>query len=126
VKLGFALVPGILPHVKAGRAKAYLVTGRQRFPGAPDLPTAAAEAGLRGFELEFWIGVLSPARTPHVLIARLNHDIGEVLQARDMRATLLSLGATAAPGTPEQFGAFIESESARMKALVELTGMRAE
>jgi tripartite-type tricarboxylate transporter receptor subunit TctC len=125
VKVGFGAVPSILPHVKAGKLKAYVVTGRQRFPGAPDLPTAA-EAGLPGFELEFWIGMLAPARTPPALVGRLNRDIGEILRTPAMRATMLAQGAEAAAGTQEEFAAFIASESAKMKKLIELTGMRAD
>jgi len=123
VKMGFGAVPAVLPHVKAGKVKAYVVTGRQRFPGAPDIPTAA-EAGLPGFELEFWIGMLAPARTPPALVARLNREIGEILQTPAMQTMLLAQGAQAAPGTPDQFAAFINSESAKMKKLIEVTGMR--
>lgn len=125
VKVGFGAVPSMLPHVKAGRVKAYVVTGRQRFPGAPDIPTAA-EAGYAGFELEFWIGMLAPARTPPALVARLNRDIGEVLRTPAMHSALLAQGARAAPGTADEFAAFIKTESAKMKRLIELTGMRAD
>jgi tripartite-type tricarboxylate transporter receptor subunit TctC len=124
VKVGFAL-PSVLPYVKAGKLKAYVVTSRQRFPGAPDVPTAA-ESGLLGFELEFWIGMLAPARNPPALVARLNRDIGEVLQTPAMQSMLLAQGAHAAPGTPREFAAFINSESTKMKKLIELTGMRAD
>jgi tripartite-type tricarboxylate transporter receptor subunit TctC len=125
VKVGFALVPQVLPHVKAGKLKAYVVTGRQRFAGAPDIPTAA-EAGLPGFELEFWIGMLAPARTPPAIVAKLNRDIGEILRTPEMRTILLAQGAEAAPGTPDEFAAYINSEAAKMKKLIELTGMRAD
>lgn len=125
VKMAFGAVPALLPHVHAGRVKAYMVTGRQRFSGAPDVPTAA-EAGLPGLQLEFWIGMLAPARTPTVLIDRLNREIGEILQTPEMRRTLLTQGAQAAPGTPNQFADFIKSESAKMRQLIELTGMRVD
>lgn len=125
VRAGFALVPGVLPHVKSGKLKAYVVTGRQRFPGAPDIPTAA-EQGLPGFELEFWIGMLAPARTPLELVAKLNRDIGEILRGSAIQTTLLAQGAQAAPGTPDEFAGFISSESAKMKKLIEQTGMRAD
>lgn len=125
VKAGFALVPGVLPQVKAGRLKAYIVTGRKRFPGAPNIPTAT-EAGLPGFELEFWIGMLAPAHTPPAIVAKLNRDVGEILHTPEMQATLLAQGSEAAPGTPEEFAAYINSEAAKMKKLIELTGMRAE
>jgi tripartite-type tricarboxylate transporter receptor subunit TctC len=125
VKMGFALVPGVLSNVKAGKLKAYVVTGRKRFPGTPDIPTAA-ESGLPGFELEFWIGLLAPAHTPAAIVAKINHDVGEILRTPEMRALLLTQGAEAAPGSPEEFAAYIESEAAKMKKLVELTGMRVE
>jgi len=125
VKVGFGTVPNILPLVKTGKLKAYVVSGRKRFPGAPDIPTAA-ESGLPGLELEFWIGMLAPARTPSALVARLNRDIGEILQTPALQTTLLAQGAEAAPGTPAEFAAFIKSESAKMKRLIELTGMRVD
>jgi tripartite-type tricarboxylate transporter receptor subunit TctC len=125
VKVGFALVPQVLPHVKAGKLKAYVVTGKKRFPGAPDIATAA-EAGLPGFELEFWIGMLAPARTPPAIVAKLNRDIGEILRTPEMQAVLLAQGAETAPGTPEEFAAYIGKEATQMKKLIELTGMRAD
>jgi tripartite-type tricarboxylate transporter receptor subunit TctC len=125
VKVGFGLVPGILPHVKAGKVIAYAVTGKQRFPGAPDIPTAA-EQGLAGFELEFWIGMLAPARTPTVLITKVNRDVNDILQTPAMQTTLLAQGAQAAAGTPGAFAGFMKTESAKMKRLIELTGMRAD
>ncbi|HET9650561.1 MAG TPA: tripartite tricarboxylate transporter substrate-binding protein, partial [Usitatibacter sp.] len=105
--------------------KAYVVTSEQRFPGAPDVPTAR-EAGLHGFELEFWIGLLAPARTPPEIVAQINRDVGEILRSPEMQATLLAQGARAAPGTPEEFAAFIGAESGKMRRLVGSTGMRAE
>jgi tripartite-type tricarboxylate transporter receptor subunit TctC len=125
VKAGFALVPQVLPQVKAGKLKAFIVTGKQRFPGAPEIPTAK-EAGLPGFELEFWIGMLAPAHTPPAVIGKLNRDVGEILRTPEMRALLLAHGAEAAPDSPQEFAAYINSEAASMKKLVELTGMRAE
>lgn len=125
VKVGFGAVAAVLPHVNAGRVKAYVVTSRQRFPGAPEVPTAE-EVGLHGLQLEFWIGMLAPVRTPPELIVKLNRDIGDVLQAPATQETLLAQGATAAPGTADAFRAFIASESSKMKKLIEATGMRAE
>lgn len=125
VKQGFGALPSLLPHIKSGELKAYLVTSKDRFPGAPDVPTAA-EAGLPDLQLDFWIGMLAPAGTPPAIIAKLNRDIGEVLRTPAMQATLLAQGARAAAGTPDEFAAYIVSESAKMKRLIDLTGMRAE
>ena len=116
---------GILPHVNAGKVKALLVTSRKRFPGAAEVPTAA-EQGLPGRELEFWIGVLAPAGTPSVLVARLNREIGEILRTPEMRSTPLSQGAEAAPGTPKEFADYIGSEAAKPRQLIQITAMRVE
>jgi Uncharacterized protein conserved in bacteria len=123
VPVGFALVPAVLPQVKAGRLKALVVSGSKRFPGAPDVPTAA-EAGFPGFELEFWIGMLAPAGTPQAIVDKLNRDIGDILRTPDMRAALLAQGAEAAPGTSADFAAYIRRESVSMKRLIEATAMQ--
>ena len=125
VKLGFALLPTVLPHVRAGKLKAFVVAGRQRFPGTPDIATAT-EAGLPGFELEFWIGVLAPKNTPAEIVAKLNRDIGDVLRQPDMQALLQAQGAVPAPGSTEAFAAHITSEASRMRELVQRTGMRTD
>jgi tripartite-type tricarboxylate transporter receptor subunit TctC len=125
VKVGFGAVPNVLSYVKSGKLKAFVVTGRKRFAGAPDIPTAA-EAGLPGFELEFWIGMLAPAHTPPAVVARLNRDIGEILRTPEMRTILLAQGAEAAPGAPDEFATYMKSEAAKMKSLIELTGMRVD
>ena len=125
MKMGFAAWAGILPHVKAGKVKALLITSRRRFAGAPEVPTAAEE-GLPSLELEFWIGMLAPAGTPQPLVARLNREVREILQSREIHAALLAQGAEAVPGTSQDFADYIAAESARMKKLVETTGMRVE
>ena len=114
-----------MPNGVAWRRCSFVVTGKRRFPGAADIPTAA-EAGLPGFELEFWIGMLAPAHTPPAIVAKLNRDIGGILATPEMRALLLAQGAEAAPGTPGEFAAYIDSEASKMKQLIELTAMRAD
>jgi tripartite-type tricarboxylate transporter receptor subunit TctC len=125
VKIGFALLPSVLPHVKAGNLRPIVVTGPRRFPGAPEVPTAA-EAGLPGFESEFWIGVLVPARTPGDIVAKLNRDIGEALRQPEMQSLLQTQGASAAPGTQDSFASFIASEAVRSRQLIQSSGIRAD
>jgi tripartite-type tricarboxylate transporter receptor subunit TctC len=125
VNVGFGLMSGVLPHVKSGKLKAYVVTSRQRFPSVPDVPTAA-ESGLNDLELEFWIGVLAPARTPGYLVSRLNREFGEILLTPRIKAALLAHGAQATPGTRAEFAMYIQRESDKMKKLVAITGMRAD
>jgi len=125
VKVGFGAMAGILPHVNAGKLRALAVTGRQRFPGAPNVPTAA-EVGVPGMELEFWIGMLAPAGTPAALVARLNREVGDILHSADVGKTLLAQGAVAAPGSSNEFASFIRTESERMQRLIQMTGMRGD
>jgi len=126
VKAGFGLMPVALPHVKAGKVKAYAITSKQRSSEAPDIPTMA-EAGLPSFGSEYyWMGMFAPAHTQAAIVGKLNRDIVEILQTPAMQATLRAQGAEPAPGTPEEFAAFIKTETAKLKKLIELTGMRAD
>jgi tripartite-type tricarboxylate transporter receptor subunit TctC len=124
-KIAFSSLPAVLPLVNAHKLKAYAVTSKARFPGAPDIPTAI-EAGLPDFEAEQWIGMLAPSRTPVGLIARLNREIVEILKTPGMRATLLAQGAVSAPDTPAEFAAFINRETAKLKRLIQVAGIRAD
>lgn len=123
VQLSFGMVPIALPHVTAGKLKAYAVTSNKRFSGLPEVPTAA-EAGLVGFETDYWIGMLAPARTPVKLIAKLNSDVVSHLRSSEMQESLLGQGAEVAAGTSEEFAVFIRSETARLKKVVETAGIR--
>jgi tripartite-type tricarboxylate transporter receptor subunit TctC len=111
--------------VKAGRIKAYAVTSSQRFAGAPDIPTMA-EAGADALVTHYWFGLLAPARTPLALVDRINREVVDVLQSPGMKSALLEQGAEPGSGTPEEFRAFIRSETARFKGVIEASGIRAE
>ena len=125
VKVGFGMVPIALPHIAAGKLRAYVITSNRRFSGLPDVPTSA-EAGLPGFESDYWIGMLAPARTPGQIIAKLNHEIVSILKTPELQASLHAQGAEFAAGTPEEFAAFIKSETVRLRKVIELARIRAE
>lgn len=125
VKVGFGMVPIALPHVTTGRLRAYAITSNRRFSGLPDVPTSA-EAGLPGFESDYWIGMLAPARTPGPIIGKLNHEIVSILKTPELQASLHAQGAEFVAGTPEEFATFIKSETARLKKVIEVAGIRAE
>ncbi len=125
VNAGFGSVPNVLPHVSAGKLRAYVITSGNRFAGAPNIPTAA-EAGLPGLESQQWLGILAPARTPQALIGKLNRDMLEFLHTSEMRIAFHAHGAEPAPGTPAEFAAFIRSETVKLKKVIEIAGIRAE
>ena len=114
-----------LPHVKAGRVKAYAVTSNKRFAGAPEVPTMA-EAGGGNFVTKYWLGLLAPMATQPVLVERINRDVVGLLQSPAMRSVLLEQGAEAEGGTPSEFTSFIRSETAKFKKLIQSAGIRAE
>ena len=124
-KAGFSTVPVALPHVRAGKVKTYAITSKKRFAGTPDIPTAA-EAGLPGFESDYWAGAFAPARTPAALVGRLNRDFVEILQTPAMRERLLAQGAAPTPGTPAEFAAFIKTETVKLKKVIDLAGIKPE
>jgi hypothetical protein len=115
-----------LPHVKSGKVKAYGVTSASRFFGAPEVPTMA-QAGLAGLESEeLWCAMFAPARTARAIIEKLNGDIVDLLKTPATRDALRATGAEPAPSTPAQLAAFVLGESAALKKVVQLAGIRAD
>ena len=124
-KAGFSTPFISLPHVKAGRVKAYAVTSNKRFAGAPEIPTMA-EAGAGTLETRYWFGLLAPVRTPSALVERITREVVALLQSSGMKSALVEQGAEPEGGTPAEFGAFIRSETVRFKKVIEIAGIRAE
>ena len=114
-----------MPHVKAGKLKALAVTTAQRSKLAPELPTMA-EAGLPGFDITTWFGLLAPAGTPIDVIAKWNAEVTKILNAPDMRERLTAQGAEPAPMTPDQFAAFIQSEIPKYARIVKASGAKVD
>lgn len=119
------VAPNALPQVKAGKVKAFAVTSRKRFAGAPEIPTAA-EAGLPGFVSTAWFGMSAPARTPPDLISRLNRDIVEILRAGATREWMLAQGAEPLPTTPEEYAEFLREEIVKWTKVIEVSGARVD
>ena len=84
------------------------------------------EAGVPGFEITQWYGLLAPARTPQPIIARLNQEIARILHQPDVKEKLAADGADAVGNTPEQFSAHIRSEIAKYGKLAQQIGLKAE
>jgi tripartite-type tricarboxylate transporter receptor subunit TctC len=114
----------MLPQAKAGRIKAIAVTGAERSPIAPEIPTVV-ESGLK-YVATTWYGLLAPAGTPRPIIDRLNRDTRIVLNDPAMKAQLAPQGIVLAPSTPEEFGAFLRAEVATWAKVVQDTGARVE
>ena len=101
-----------LPQVKAGKLRALAVTGAQRSPVVPDVPTVA-EAGLPGYSATGWIGVVGPAKMPPAIANKLQAAIAKALADPDLRKTLVDQAAEPIGSTPADFAKFIDAETAK-------------
>jgi tripartite-type tricarboxylate transporter receptor subunit TctC len=117
VQVGFGTLFGVRPHLPTGRLRALAVTTGKRTPAAPELPTVA-EAGVPGYEVDQWYGVLTSAKVPAPIVRKLNAAINEALKSPDVVKRFSADGSTPTGSTPEQFSAHIRSEIAKWRKLV--------
>ncbi len=115
-QLNFAPFPLVLPAIKAGTLKALAVTGPQRSPLLPDVPTVA-ESGLPGYEGLGWFALMAPKGTPKDIIDKLNAEINRILQTPDVRKNLIEEGAVPVGGTPQEAARSITQGIAKWKEL---------
>lgn len=125
INLIFATAASAIPHVHSGKIRGLAVTTLKRSQLVPELPTVA-EAGLPGFEANNWYGIVVPAKTPRPIIDRLNKEFVAVLNMPDVKDVLFKQGLDASPSTPEAFGAYIKSETAKWAKVIKASGAKAE
>ena len=125
VQLIFATAASAIPQIKAGRIKGIAVTTLKRSALMPDLPTLS-EAGLPGFDANNWYGLVVPAKTPRAIVELLNTEVAKILHMSDVKAMLFTQGLDAAPGTPEQFGAYMKSERVKWARVIKESGAKPE
>jgi tripartite-type tricarboxylate transporter receptor subunit TctC len=114
-----------LPHVRAQRLHALGVTSLKRAASAPDIPTVA-EAGLPGYESVQWLGLLAPAGVPREVVARLYKESLAVLRSPAMTERLTKDGADVVASSPEEFGAYIRSETVKWGKVLQDAGIQPE
>ncbi|HUP95060.1 MAG TPA: tripartite tricarboxylate transporter substrate binding protein [Burkholderiales bacterium] len=112
-----------LPLIKAGRLRALGVTSPARSSIAPDLP-AIAEAGLPGFDMTNWYGMLAPTATPRDTIVRLQQEVARILNLPELKQRLGEDGMTVVAGTPDAFAQFLQRESAKFNRVIETAGIK--
>ncbi|HSQ05232.1 MAG TPA: tripartite tricarboxylate transporter substrate-binding protein, partial [Burkholderiales bacterium] len=112
-------------EIRAGTLRALGGTSGKRTPALPDVPTIA-EAGVAGFDVSPWFGILAPARTPPAVIARLHDEIVKVLSLPALRERFVRDGVDPVGNTPQQFGAFIRSEMSQWSQAVKASGATVE
>jgi tripartite-type tricarboxylate transporter receptor subunit TctC len=121
----FTTPPTAMPYIQAGRLRPLGVTTTKRAEALPDVPTIS-EAGVPGYESVQWFGMLVPVGTPRPVIDRLHQEITRSLRASEMKERLNSLGLDVVGSTPEEFGAYIKSETEKWAKVIKTMGIKPE
>ncbi len=114
-----------LPHIRAGLVRPLAVSGTRRLAALPEVPTVA-EAGIPGYEVVGWLGIVAPHGTPRPIVQKLNTALNGVMAEPEMVQRLTAQGAEIVTGTPEEFGGYIRGEIARWAQITREAGIRAE
>ena len=114
---------GMVGHIKAGKLRPLAVTGAQRSPQLPDVPTLI-ELGLPGFEAYVWMGLLAPKGTPQAVIDKLHREVTAVLQTNEVISPMTTAGIEIVGSTPAEFGAFFRAERDLWAKVVKDTGAK--
>jgi len=124
----FDNAPSSMPHIKSGKLKALAVTGSERSPAMPDLPTVEEAGGpaLKGYEATSWFGLFAPAGTPREIVDRVQKETAKALKAPALRDRLMAAGATPSGNTPEEFTRMISVESSKWAKVVKVSGAKAD
>jgi tripartite-type tricarboxylate transporter receptor subunit TctC len=125
IQITYAAVLSGLQHFKSGRLKPLAVASRTRYPALPEVPTAA-QAGLPGYEIDFWYALLGPGGLPTPLAERIQRDVAALLGSPEMKDSLAAQGCIAVGGSPEELTALIRREYELWSKVIKAGGVRAE
>jgi len=125
VQIMFSGMSSVMPHIKAGKLRPLAVTGAQRSPATPEVPTIA-EAGYPGFEASAWYSVMAPAGTPKTVVTRLNGEILRALKIPEVKERLENVGFELVGSSPDECGTYIRNEIVKWAKVVKASGIKAE
>jgi tripartite-type tricarboxylate transporter receptor subunit TctC len=125
VPLAFTVLAGANQYVQAGRLKPIAVSSRQRAPSMPNVPTFI-ESGFVDFEINSWVGLLAPAKTPRAVVMRLNGALNEILNSPEGKEKLTTIGVSPSPNTPEKFAEQLKADLVLFGQVVKAAGIKAE
>ncbi len=125
VQAMFAIIPAVLPQVKAGKMEGLAVTGLKRSPLAADVPSVA-ELGYPQLESLAWIGLLAPAGTPQAVVSRLNAEAVRAMHSQDAQDSLGRQGFDVIAGSAAEFSAWIQAESVKWSRVIRASGAAAD
>ena len=117
VQVGFGTMFGVRPHMQSGRLRVVAITAGKRSPSVPDIPTLS-EAGIPGYEIDQWYGVITGAKVPKAIVNKLSEAMAQALKEPDVAKRLAADGSVPVGSSPDQFSAHIKSEIAKWQRLV--------
>ncbi|OZI60757.1 Bug family tripartite tricarboxylate transporter substrate binding protein [Bordetella genomosp. 11] len=117
ITMMFEMGYAALPAIQGNKVRPIAVTASRRLAVLPDVPTMA-ESGLPGYESYNWQGIIAPAGTPRPIIDRLNTELNAILKDPEVAKAIVDSGSQAAGGTPEEFAAFIQSETTKWAKVI--------
>jgi tripartite-type tricarboxylate transporter receptor subunit TctC len=123
VQLMFESTNSIAPHVKAGRVRALAVTGEKRSSSLPEVPTMI-EAGVPGYEVNAWSGVITTAGVPRAVLDKLNAAVNKAINVPEAKERLFAMGSEGGGGTPEEFAELIRRDSAKWADVIKRSGAK--
>jgi tripartite-type tricarboxylate transporter receptor subunit TctC len=125
VDMMFDGIPSLLPLIQAGKLRALAAASTSRNPVVPDVPTFE-EVGIRGMEISLWYGLLGPAGLPQPIVQRLNTELVKILKTPEIAESFAKQGAVPMGGSPQDFAAFMRSESDRWGEVVRRNNIKIE
>lgn len=125
INLVFGNLPDVMPHVRAGKIKAYGIATQARSPLAPQIPTLG-EAGYKGPEWDSWYGFVAPARTPKDIVDKMAASVKSALARPEIREKLLGVGLQPAGSSPEEFRVFLQEKVTSYAKIIKEAGIKAE
>jgi len=125
VQVMFDNTPNVLPHVKAGKLKGIAVSSKARSHFAPEMPSVD-EAGVPGYDVSVWFGVLTVAGTPPEIVKRLNTEMTRILLSPEVKERISKSGVDVVAGSSEHFSTFLKSEVARWAKVINEAGIKAD
>src|SRR5262249_16142458 len=125
VPMTFSDIVPAMPLVRGDKLRALATTGPRRAGIAPELPTMI-EAGLLGFDIVTWIGLVAPTGTPRDVVLKIHREVARPLEARAFRERMIGMGIDPLSMPPDEFAAFLRTEVPRWKGIVEGAGLQPE
>ena len=124
IQVGFLDMSSVGAHLGGNRIKVLAVGSKKRISSLPNIPTVS-EAGVPGYQLSGWFGIVAPARVPEPIVTKLNQALVEIVAMPHVQEKMIAIGLEPISSTPEQFGQFIKDEIPRWAKLLQISGVKA-